>query len=81
MENPFLNGIVTIFGLIYYLNLCIDIQKEWTIYKKEKNYQGLYIGDIIVSIITLPLILIETIIKLLKELEKGVAELMNVKIK
>lgn len=81
MQNPFLNGIVTIFSLIYYLKLCVDIQKDWSIHKKDKNYQGLYIGDIIISIITLPLISIKIFVYIITEIIKGLLDLMDIKIK
>ncbi|NFH75745.1 hypothetical protein [Clostridium botulinum] len=81
MQNPFLNGLATLCGLMWYLVLCKDIQKDWSSHKKSKKYQGIYIGDIIVNIITLPLGLIKIFGYIIIAIIKGVSALMEVKIK
>lgn len=81
MQNPFLNGLITVYGLMWYLVLCKDIQKEWSSHKQSKKYQGIYIGDIIINIIILPLNLINMFFYIITEIIKGLLDLMDVKIK
>ncbi|HDK7194898.1 TPA: hypothetical protein PTV53_003378 [Clostridium botulinum] len=81
MICPVFNTFITLCFVIWYSGLCVDIQKDWSNHKQSKKYQGIYIGDIIVNIITLPLVLIKVFDYIISAIIKGVSNLMEVKIK
>ncbi|APH20858.1 hypothetical protein [Clostridium botulinum] len=56
--------------LLGYIILCALIWFKWCDYKQQNNYKGLYMGDILIGIIALPLTIILGITQVISKLIK-----------